>query len=144
MDTVIVPTRRSRIIASLKIATWPLIALLAFLAGRHHASHVQHLPVCDSMPWLRGYAVAAILIALGCSLYFARAGALTWRSRQHPHPGASVLFTTKASTGFWAQLNAAALLAFSLLFAFALIKLLAFFAFSELGFYLLGLRDCVA
>lgn len=53
-----------------------------------------------------------------------------------------MLFSTRVSVGWWARANAIGILILGGLFAVALGFVLNYVVFSEVGPYLLGLREC--
>ena len=88
-----------------------LIACAGFAASvameiwwRPFTAYVRALPLCESLPWLRGMVVAFALFSLLVGGIAARACLLTLRSGQSPFPSAWVWSRTQVRTGWKAKL----------------------------------------
>jgi hypothetical protein len=143
-EPVILATSRSRISVILKLGGLIAVGMALQVSILLYALHVAPMPVCDQLPYIRvtAFAGTAFLVALAVILF--RRGFKVWRSGQFPPPGTSVFFTRQIYTGWWANLNAFVLCVSSGLVVVTLFFWVRFFLLSEFGFYVSGLRRCVA
>lgn len=99
------PTTASR----MKLAIASVMGLALYVAmelwWQPFMDFVRGLPVCESLPWLRGIIIAFALCIWFAGLSALRAAVKTFRSVQSPFPGAWVWTRTKIKTGWRAKLD---------------------------------------
>lgn len=124
------PTTATR----LKLAIASLIGVAIYVAmelwWQPFMEFVRGLPVCESLPWLRGVIIVFTLGIWFAGLSVLRAAVKTLRAGQSPFPGAWVWTRTKIKSGWRARLDG---------YAFALLAAICFTG-PVIGAYLLRIN----
>ena len=118
-DRYLEPTRASRIKLAVAVMAYIAVYVAMELWWTPFMSYVRALPLCEGLQWLRGLAIAFLLMFAAASFSAARAGILTLQAGQSPFPGAWIWSRTRVRTGVRAKLNGWGFLAVAALMAVA-------------------------
>lgn len=99
------PTFAGRTKLALCVLVGFLLSISMDLWWSSFMTFVKGLPLCESLPWLRGIFLGFTLLSWLAYASAARAGILTLRSGEFPFPGAWVWSRTKVKTGWRAAID---------------------------------------
>lgn len=122
------PTPQGRRALLLRRGLQVAAAAVGFAAIHLFFRHVRTLPVCESIPWLRGALVVTICLPLAAAVYGAWLARQMLRHGQWPLPGTPVLRRRAVARGRCVRWRAGGLLAasvFNVAIAIAGVYLLA-------------------
>jgi hypothetical protein len=99
------PTPMSRLRALLPALYPPALLLGGGAVITLYARHVVPLPLCEAAPWLRLFAVLAVLAVLPPAMFMLLRGWRTLRHGQYPPPGTPVFFRRPILRGLLAKMQ---------------------------------------
>lgn len=109
------PTLQGRRALLLRRGLQVALAIVAFAAAHLVFRHMRALPVCESIPWLRGVLVVLIALPLAVAVYGVWLARQMLRHGQWPLPGTQVLRRRAVERGRRLRWRAGGLFAVSVL-----------------------------
>jgi hypothetical protein len=145
-DQFIFPSKRSRVVALLKVGGRLAAVYILYLAALAymHARYVWlHVP-CELVTSTQIVVVAAAVVLAALSVAAGYAAWRVWRSGQVPAPGTAMLFKRAVYAGWWQRVYTASMVIAVVVFISLLAQLLGFFVFASGGPHLFSIHACAA